>query len=63
MLTVSKYRPPPRCPHCDKPTRFVPSVFGILFDLKVFECVLCGLIVTEQPEVGSLKILSKSVPA
>ncbi len=48
MLTSGKYQRSPGCPHCDKPTRRTPSFFGILFELEIFECDLCGLVVIEQ---------------
>jgi len=48
MPLENAFHASPRCLHCDRPTRLTPSLFGVLFALEVFECDLCGLVVTAQ---------------
>lgn len=38
---------PPLCSNCAERTRLMPSVFGLLFHVEIFECDLCGLVATE----------------
>jgi hypothetical protein len=65
MQIKSAYRPSPRCPHCDQPTRFARSVpnFGAQAALHSFECDLCGLAVVKPGEAELLELAPVAMPA
>ncbi len=52
MRTESQYRPSPCCPHCAVSMRFVRSFpnYGAQPPLETFECLMCGLSVTQMPK-------------
>jgi hypothetical protein len=42
-------KPDPVCPACGKPMRFARSIpaFGALAHLEIYQCLGCGVILTE----------------
>ena len=49
MRKESNYRPSPCCPHCAVSMRFVRTFpnYGAQPPLETFECLMCGLSVTQ----------------
>ena len=60
MLNVAKsiegaHQPSPFCPHCGTSMRFARSFpnFGAHAPLQTFECIMCGLSLTEAALPGA----------